>query len=186
MKKITLNLVLVVTLVSIAACGGGGGDASTSDDTSTNYPYLLSSPRVSYTQNYLDPAQTNYDVTIELDATGPDPIYSVGLWVYSKADNSGVGYLDLIHTGGTTWSATTNIYIPLPSGTYYIDSILIEDGDAFAGELVKSAWYLVQDPVSTTHYTIDQRLTDTDPASFGILDVNFGLSNISIGNFTLP
>lgn len=173
-------LTAAVTLV-----GCNNGDTSSSDATSTNFPYLLSEPKISlYPSNY---TPNFYDVTVELDATGPDPLYSIGLWIRSKTNSSIFTYLELQPIGGDTWSATTNTYLPMPKGEYYIDSITIEDGDIFGTGLVKSAWYFINPLISYNHYTIDQRLTDYDPNSpgFAILKENVGASNITIVNFAI-
>lgn len=150
---------------------------------STNYPYLTSTPVVTFIQNVN--ILTSYDVTVTLEATGPDPIFSVGLWLYDKNNFSNFAYMDLVYMGGTTWGATTNTWIPLSAGDYYIESIMIEDGDPFANGIVKSGWYTTG-IFSSTHYDIDQRETNWDPLNLAILNLNVGVSNIPVVNFTLP
>jgi len=178
-----------LTVAILAGCIGGGGSSSdsstttsTSDATSTNFPYLLSTPKVTFIQNVYDTSQ--YDVTVELDATGPNPIYSVNLWINSKDDSSVFANLDLQNVGGTKWSGATYSLTPLPAGHYYLDSIMIEDGDSFAGGQVRSGWYYQNTLLSTTHYCIDQRLTDW--SAVGILEYNYGVSGIPVINFTMP
>lgn len=165
----------------LTGCSGDG--SSGLGDVSTNFPYLLSTPQVSYIQSV--GSLSEYDVTVTLEADGPDGVYSVGLWIFSKIDNSEFEYLDLQYVGGTTWSGSTYSLLPMPAGNYYIDSIMIEDGDAFAGGLVKSGWYNVSF-FSPGYYDIEQDLTNWDPLNFQILDLNFGISNIPVVNFTLP
>lgn len=170
-------------LTAISACNSGGGDSSsTHDATSTDYPYLLSEPRISYYPNIYD--STKYDVTVELDATGPTPLYSISLWLYSDDDDTIFANMDLAYTGGNTWSATTNPLLSLPPGNYHIDSIMIEDGDPLDNGQVRMGWYTINPFSSSTYYTIDQRLTDW--LTLELLNSNFGVSNIHISKFTLP
>ena len=186
MKGIALSICSLVLLATALSGCNDGGDSKTppSNSASTDYPYLLSAPRISTTPNKYDPAY--YDITVEVDVAGPAPIYSVGLWI-QPVDNGGqFDYLDLQYVAGNTWSATTIEYVPFSAGSYYIDSILIEDGDPLAGGLVRSGWYFQNNLLSTSHYFVDQRLTNWDPANLGILQQNMGVSNIPISRFTLP
>lgn len=179
------SLLAVLLLVSLSACkeGGGSGDSSSvRDETSTQYPYLLSEPRITYLANIYDTSK--YDVTVELDATGPDPIYSIDLWLYSDTDETIFANLDLEYIGGNTWSATTNPFLALPAGSYHLDSIMIEDGDPLDGGQVRMGWYTINSFYSSSYYTIDQRLTDW--STLELLNSNFGVSNIHITHFTLP
>lgn len=89
-----------------------------------------------------------------LDAAGPSSIYSVSLWIYSKDDSNAFTSLDSQHAGGNTWSAMTYAYVPLPPGNYYLDSIMIEDGDSFAGRQVRSGWYMVNSMLSSTRVSV--------------------------------
>ncbi|NIQ08569.1 MAG: hypothetical protein GWO08_00985 [Gammaproteobacteria bacterium] len=123
-------------------------------------------------------------MTVEVDVDGPTPIYSVNLWIFSENNTSVFDSIDLQPVGGTTWSATTDTWLPLPAGNYYIDSITIEDGDPFANGQVRSGWYWINDLLSSSHYYIDQRLTDW--GTVDILELNVGMSNIPITKFTLP
>ncbi len=177
-------LYLLPFLVISGCLGGGGSDGPPpiGNAVSTNYPYLLATPQVSYVQNSFDPSQ--YDVTVTLNAAGPNPIYAVSLWIQSSNNSGTFTSLDLQSVGGTTWSATTNLYTPLPPGTYYLDSFVLEDGDPFAGSLVRSGWYMINSMLSGTHYMVDQRLTDWGTPS--ILEHNVGSSNIPVVTFTLP
>lgn len=182
MKTYKAFIYLVYTFTVAGLYGCGSGDSGSNDGASENFPYLLSSPRVTSIQNInqLD----RYDVTVEVDVAGPTPIYSVNLWVFSKDDLNEFENLDLQPVGGTTWSATTNIWLPKPAGNYYIDSITIEDGDPFVDDQVRSGWYMINDMLSSSHYFIDQRLTNWN--TLELLEQNAGVSNIPIANFTLP
>lgn len=171
----------------LSACGGGDSaeepDGTTGAITGTlskNYPYILGPLRVSFVPSLW--TQGSYDVTVELDATGPAPIYSIGLWIHSKTNENVFDYLDLQNTSGsTTWSATTYYYIPLPPGEYYIDSIMLEDG---ADGLVRSGWYNIDRLLGSGNYVADQRLTDWSKPD--ILEYNLAVSNIPVATFKLP
>lgn len=168
--------------LTLVGCSGGDSPPD-QGQVSTNFPYLMATPQVSFVQNVTDTAK--YDVTVTLDATGPTPIYAVGLWIQPKDNSSNFEHLELQYNGGTTWSASTMSLLPLPAGDYYIDSIMIEDADPLSKVIVKSGWY-VADVFSTSNYGIDQRETNWDPTQLEILDFNAGISNIPIVNFTLP
>lgn len=163
----------------------GSSGTSTGTGVSTNFPHLKSAPQVSFSQNVNNPAE--YDVTVTLSADGPDGVLLVDLWIFSKDDDTIFEHLDLQFIGGTTWIASTNPFLSLPAGNYYIDSIMVQDADPFDNVMVKSSWYNTGF-LSSTQYDADQRITDWDPLSpdFGIFDFSLVLSNISIVNFTLP
>lgn len=182
MKTYKSFMYLMYAIAVAALYGCDSSDSVSNDSTSANFPYLLSGPRVTFVQNVYQ--ADNYDVTVEVDVAGPAPIYSVNLWVYSKDDAGVFDSLDLQPIGGTTWSATTNIWLPKPPGNYYIDSIMIEDGDPFVDDLVRSGWYWINGMLSSSHYSIDQRLTNWSTVE--LLELNTGVSNIPITNFTLP
>lgn len=168
---------LLTVFLLLTGCGGGG-DPSAPNSVSTNFPYLLSKPRVTFSQNATD--ANAYDVTVEAD--GPTGIFSVNLWLQPKDNNMNPAYLDLVNTGGTTWTATTDTYLPLLSGDYYLDSIMLEDGDSFNVGIIKSGWYLTG-LLSNNYYAVDQR--EINSTTLEMLNYNAGLSNISIVNFTL-
>ena len=168
--------------VTLTACSGGGsGSDFNLGDVSTNYPHLTAKPQISYTQNIYNPTQ--YDVTVTVEADGPTGVYAVGLWLHSSTNSSVFTSLDLQHIGGNTWSATTHSLLPLPSGNYYLDTIMIEDSDPFNGGQIRSSWYETGF-VSSNYYEVDQRLTDWDTVD--IMEFNYGISNITVVNFTLP
>lgn len=173
--------VIVTVFIMLSGCGGGGGSSSTSDSVSTNFPYLLSKPQVSYVQSAT--VANAYDVTITLEADGPAGIFSAGLWLLSKDDDTVFTHLDLENTGGTTWTATTNLYLPLPTGNYYVDNIILEDGDSFGGGIVKAGWYFTGF-ISSNYYDIDQR--ETNWTTLEMLNYNYGQSGMTVVNFTLP
>lgn len=181
MNRNGVYLAVLGMFLILAGCSAGDSSAPGASAVSTNFPYLKSVPQVTYIKNVND--VTKYDVTVSLEADGPNGVYAVGLWLYDKNNTSNFAYMDLQYMGGTTWSATTNTWIPLASGNYYMDSILIEDGDPFLNGIVKDGWY-TSDLMSNAYYAIDQRETDWNTPE--ILNYNFGISNIPIVNFTLP
>ena len=184
MKQLLFISVLTLQLF-LTACSSGSSGSSTGSGVNTNYPHLTSAPQISFSQNVNDP--TEYDVTVTLSADGPDGVQLVDLWIFSKDDDTIFEHLDLQFIGGTTWVATTNPFLSLPAGNYYIDSMMVQDADPFDDVVVKSSWYNTG-LLSGTHYDADQRITDWDPLSpdFGIIDFTFLVSNIAIVNFTLP
>ena len=171
---------IIILALQLFACGGGS-DGSSLGNVSTNYPYLTATPQISYVRNIYD--QTKYDVTVTVQATGPTGVFSISLWILSSTNQSVFEALDLQHVGGNTWTATTNVYLPLASGNYYLDSIILEDGDPFNGGQVRSSWYETG-LFSSNNYGIDQRLTDW--SNVNILQYNIGVSNIPVVNFNLP
>lgn len=178
------NIIYVVVFglyLALSGCGSDGGSTPAIGGISTDFPYLKAVPQVTYIQNVVDTSK--YDVTVTLEADGPDGVFSVDLWLKDKNNVSNFAYMDLYYVGGTTWTATTYSLSPLPAGNYYIDSISIEDGDSFAGGIVKLGWYFTS-ILSGANYEIDQR--ETNWSSLELINYNFGVSNIPIVNFTLP
>lgn len=178
-KKIIYTVFITMFLL-LNACSGGNTPGNPSGNVSTNYPHLLSTPVVSFTPN-----GANYDVTVTLEADGPIGVYSVDLWIMSE---NSVAFLDLVNINGTTWSATTSVSSPLPAGNYYIESISIHDTDVFLDGTDGSSWYFTEPTLSISHYSFEQDHIATiwDPLSVEILDINFGVSDLAIVNFTLP
>lgn len=180
--KNCVYLIFIGAYLLLAGCSSSSSPSGLGT-VSTNYPILTSKPQVSFQQSVTD--SSKYDVTVTVTADGPNGVSSIGLWLHSKDDSSVFEHLDLTFIGGNTWEASTYFLLPLPAGNYYIDSILIEDTDPNNNDLVKSSWYILG-LLSTTHYSVDQRLTDWNPASFEIIESNFATSNITNVNFTLP
>ena len=172
---------LVGVCLALLGCGGGGGSTSAVGGSNTNFPYLKAVPQVTYIQNVFDTSK--YDVTVTLEADGPDGVFFVDLWLYDKNNVSNFAHMDLYYVGGTTWMATTNSLIPLPAGDYYLDSIIIEDGEPLDGGIVKTGWYFTSQ-LSGTNYKIDQR--ETNWTTLELINYNFGVSNIPVVNFALP
>lgn len=176
-----IGMVLLIMLSlsnndALAAASFGAGNAAGLDS-----PSLLTSPQVDFTPSALDPSR--YDVTITLEATGPNPIYHIGLWVFSEEDVSVFASLKLHPVGGNTWSVTTDPNTPLAPGKYYIDEILIEDGDHSSAGLVGSGAYKINDLFTSTHYVTDQRQTDW--ATGAIPRQHIGITQLPIVHFTL-
>ena len=168
-------LLLFVALLS--ACGGGGGGGGAE---STEAPYLLASPRVASVTNTADPS--SYDVTVEIDADGPNGIYSGSVWLIDINDLSNSHFLDLTASVGITWTGTTNVLVPVAAGTYIVSDILLYDADPM-GTSFRSGWYFEMPIYSTTHYFVDQRNVYNNPQ---FDQVGMGVSSVSITQFTLP
>lgn len=162
---------------AIAMTSFGSGDAVGGES-----PYLLSPPRVAFTPSALDPSR--YDVTITLEAAGPRPIYDVALWVFSAEDVSVFASLKLQPVGGNSWSVTSDPSTPLAAGNYYIDDILIEDGDHASAGLVGSGSYRINDFFSTAYYVSDQRQTDWSTGA--IPRQHIGITKIPLVHFAMP
>ena len=183
--KTCQTILFALTALVLSSCGGGGGGGGGTGvgSVSTNYPHLTSTPQISYTENVTD--STKYDVTITVNATGPDGVYAISLWIHSKDNPYIFDSLDLVNVGGNTWSAITNPWLSLPAGNYYLDSIMVEDGDPFANGIVKSSWYSRLSS-SNSHYYVDQRETNWDPLNLAILNFNISDNSTPVVNFTLP
>lgn len=165
----------------LSGCTSGDDSISGIGSISTNFPYLIAPPQVTFVQNVND--TTKYDVTVTLDADGPNSILAASLWIQPKDNSFNFVHMDLQYNGGTSWSYSTNPLLPMPAGDYYLDSIMLEDGDSFSGGVVKSGWYIVG-LLSTSKYGIDQR--ETNWTTLDILNSNFGVSNIPVVDFTIP
>ena len=179
MRSHCTKWVTFIFMMSIlAACGGGGdGDGAVSG----HVPYLVSAPTVTSAESGLDP--NSYDVTISLEADGPTGVMFISLWVIDENDSSNFTVLDLTNIPGTKqWTATTNSFLPLPPGQYYIDDIVLEDGDTFTADPLRTGWYFSDPFFSTSKYYVDER----EMSGLNFLFYNFGVSGISITRFTLP
>jgi hypothetical protein len=75
-----------------------------------------------------------------------------------------------------------NVYSPLSPGQYYVDEIVLDDGDPFTADPLRTGWYFSEPFFSTSKYYVDER----EMSGFNLLFYNFGLSGISITRFTLP
>ena len=141
-----LTFIFMVSI--IAACGGGGdGDGAVSG----HVPYLVSAPDVTYATSGID--STKYDVTVTLEADGPTGVMFVSLWIIDENNSSNFTFLDLTNTPGTKhWTATTDTLLPLPSGQYYVDDIVLDDGDPFTADPLRTGWY-ISDPFFSTRFT---------------------------------
>ncbi len=141
MKPINRCAVALVLLIV-----GGCGDSSDSDEAplggvSDHVPYLVGAPTVTFVPN-----GTDYDVTVTLEADGPTGVMDVSLWIFDVTLANSAS-LDLTNTPGTKfWTATTNPLIPLPPGEYYVDDIVLNDGDPFTADPLRTGWY-ISDPL---------------------------------------
>jgi hypothetical protein len=178
--------VLALAFAVTFGCGGGGGSNSGGGSAvSGRVPYLLSSPTITYATSAWD--NTKYDVTVTLQADGPTGVAFIGLWILDQSNDSDFDHLDLVNVPGTKqWKATSDAFLPLPSGTYYIDSIVLDDGDPFSVDPLRTGWYVVMPPLSTSNYFVDERELSGPFASRTITFYNYGVSAISITTFTLP
>ena len=182
--KHSLYIIVLIFFSSLNGC---------SDDyhpgyVSHNYPYLISNPVVSYIQTVNN--SNLYDVTISFEADGPDGVYAIDFWIHEEhiidANVNGVGiaHLNANYIGGNQWQITTDPMSPLPSGSYSLLGISLYDNAIISNELVRETKYGIRALNSKTHYVADQKLTmgGHEPAIEG----NFGVSDISFVNFTLP
>lgn len=170
----------VLVLAVAAGCGGGGSGGTANGAISGHVPYLLSSPTVTYSLSTLSTTTNYYDVTVTLQADGPTEVQNVDLWIMDSNDNSNFDHLDLANVSGTKkWTATTLALVPLPSGQYYLDSILLDDGGTTT---LRQGWYTYMSLLSTNTYCADERET----AGTNMLFYNFGVTGIHVTRFTLP
>ena len=175
------GLIVLITL-GLAGCGGDDDPEGDGDAVSGYVPYLLSAPTVSFSANATTP--TSYDVTVTVEANGPTGVAFASLWIIDVNNSGNFAFLDLINTGGTTWTATTMALLPLAPGQYYIDDIILEDADVFADPVVRTGWYTEDFFFSSNNYFVDERELVT--ATLEIPFYNFGVSGIGVTRFTLP
>jgi hypothetical protein len=169
---------LLAILFLLSACGGGGGDGGNAE--SMLAPYLISSPQVSFTPNLSYPGQ--FDVTVTIEADGPNGIYSASVWLIDVNDSSNSYFMDLTASVANTWTATTNSFIPLAAGTYKVDTITLYDADPFGASYL-TGWYFEMPLLSSSHYYVDQRDVYNNP-EFNM--IAFGVSSTPITRFTMP
>jgi hypothetical protein len=106
-----------------------------------------------------------------------------GLWLLHETDGSNFTHLDLVNTPGTKrWTGTTNAFQPLVPGNYYVDDVVLDDGDPFTADPLGTGWYFVMPRLSTSVYYVDERIT----TFVDFLYYGGGLSSRPIGRITLP
>jgi len=173
--------ILAVIILLLAGCGGGKSDNHGSGSAvSGHVPYLLSKPTVTYAVNALD--NSKYDVTVEVEADGPTGVAFADVWIL---DDTGASFdhIDLVHITSTKlWRGSTNTLVPLPSGNYRVDNIMLHDGDPLSADPLRSGWYIYNDLFSTSVYFVDER----ELSGLNFLYYNWGVTDFTISRFTLP
>ena len=186
--RIVSVVVLVISIFVLPSCGGGGGGngGSSSGLPSGSVPYLLGPVQVTSVAN--TDIGAGYDVTVTLQADGPKGVMFVSLWIMEDGGGGDFRALDLVNTGGNTWEASTNTFLPLSSGNFYIEDIILEDEDVFASPpvIVGSGWYIVNSALSSTRYFIDERIIDYADITPPWIHYEAGVGNINITTFSLP
>jgi len=169
-------------ILILAGCGGGGGGKDGGDSAvSGQVPYLVNGPSITFSTHPTITA--NYNVTVTIEADGPTGVMFAGLWILHETDPSNFTYLDLSNIPGTKrWTGTTNTYLPLVPGQYYIDDITLDDGDVFTADPLRTGWYFIMPYLSTSVYYVDERITSGLTMPF----YGFGLTSRPVGRFTLP
>mgnify|MGYP001596820177 FL=1 len=144
-------IVMVLSLALLASCGGGGGGTGGSGSAiSGKVPYLISGPTVSFSSH--PTFTTQYNVTVTLEADGPTGVAFADLWIFHETDGSNFTHLDLINAPGTKrWTGTTLTLLPLVPGQYYIDDIILDDGDPFTADPLRTGWYAIMPPPVYQH-----------------------------------
>lgn len=175
------RMVMALSLALLASCGGGGGGTGGGGAISGKVPYLISGPTVSFSSH--PTFTTQYNVTVTLEADGPTGVAFADLWILSETGGLNDTHLDLSKTPGTKrWTGTTLNVLPLDPGKYYIDSIVLDDGDPFTADPLGTGWYFIMPPLSTSVYYVDERITsDTTFLYYG-----GGLTSKPVTKFTLP
>jgi hypothetical protein len=179
MMKAFLGFLMLI----LAGCGGGGGGGTggTGSNVSGQVPYLVSGPSITFSSN--PTVTTNYDVTVTIEADGPTGVMFADLWIFHETDTSNFTHLDLVNTPGTKrWTGTTNAFLPIVPGQYYIDSIVLDDGDPFTADPLRTGWYFIMPSLSTSAYYVDERIL----SGVTFLYYGSGLSTRPVGRFTLP
>ena len=174
---------LGVLMLVLAGCGGGGGGGTNGPggNISGQVPYLVNGPSVTFSTH--PTVTTSYDVTVTIEADGPTGVMFAGLWILHETDGSNSTHLDLVKTPGTKrWTGTTNAFLPLVPGPYHIDNIVLDDGDPFTADPLRTGWYFIMPPLSTSVYYVDERITSG--VSFPYY--GGGLSSRLVGRFVLP
>ncbi|OGW34959.1 MAG: hypothetical protein A2X58_04110 [Nitrospirae bacterium GWC2_56_14] len=176
-----LFVMSVLMLLILVGCGGGGGGTGAGGAVSGKVPYLVSGP--SFTLRSSPTITGKYDVTVTIEADGPTGVYAALVWITDENDWTNATPLDLVNIPGTKrWTGSTYTFLPLDPGQYYVEEIILDDGDQFTANPLGTGWYFVMPPLSTSVYYVDERITT---------DVDFlysggGLSSRPIGRITLP
>lgn len=182
MRSLTL-MILTLVLFSAAACGGGGGGGDNGGGpgsaVSGYVPYLLSAPSLTFAVNASNTAK--YDITVTVEADGPTGVQFADVWICDDTD-ANCEPIDLLNIPGTKrWRGTTNSFLPVPSGNYRVDDIMLHDGDPFTADPLRTGWYIYNDFLSTSVYFVDER----EVSDVNILYYNWGLSAIPITRVTI-
>jgi len=174
---------LGVLMVILAGCGGGGGGGTGGPNSviSGKVPYLVSGPSFSFKTN--PTVTTSYDITVTIEADGPTGVLFAGLWIFHDTDTSNFTHLDLVNTPGTRrWTGKTNAFLPLVPGPYHVDSITLDDGDPITANPLRSGWYSIMPPFSTSMYYVDERITSNLTFQY----YGGGVTSRPVGRVTLP
>lgn len=181
--RTTKLTILALVLLALAGCGGGDGgdtDGNTGSVVSGHVPYLISAPSITFAVNSFDTAK--YDVTVTVEADGPTGVQFADVWI---CDDAGANCepIDLTNISGTKlWRGSTNVWVPVPAGTYHADEIMLYDGDPFTADPLRTGWYIYNDLFSTSVYFVDER--EVSDAG-GFLYYNWGLSAIPVTRVTV-
>lgn len=180
-KTIT-NILIISALFIINGCSSSENPPSGIGSANTDYPYLLSTPKVSFEQDANN--QTEYNVFVSLEATGPAGVQRVEVDILSDDDRFS-DYLNAQLLTGTTWEAMSTK--TFPAGRYYIEIIGLYDSPIASNTVTRTSWYDAFD-ITETVYDFDQETNDEDPATpeSGLIEFNFGTSTIPVVTFTLP
>jgi hypothetical protein len=177
----TKLLALALAMGAFAGCDGGGNNGGgPKGAVSGRVPYLISAPSATHSINAIDFAK--HDVTVTIEADGPTGVQFVTAWILDDT-NMNVASLEFVNIAGTRlWRATTNTLLPMPAGQYRIDDIVLDDGDPFTANPLRTGWYMLIDIFSTSAYYVDERETSGNNITY----YNGGLSAVPITRFALP
>ena len=180
--KTIKNILIISSLLILNGCSSSDSSPSGTDDTNRDYPYLLSTPTVSFEQDVN--TQTEYNVLVSLEATGPVGVERIEVTITSD-DYQFTDFLDAQLITGTTWEALTTK--TLPAGRYHLETIYLFDSPIVSNTVTKTSEYDAFD-IEDKVYDIDQGTYDEDPNTpeSGLIEFSFGTSNIPIVIFTLP
>lgn len=178
-------LVLVLACAVTIGCGGGEGANSGGDNAvSGKVPYLISGPSISFRSS--PTIIGRYDVTVTIEADGPTGIKIAYVWLVDETDDSDTQPIDLYNVTGTRrWTGTTDGLLPVASGIFSLEHIILEDGEYPADDPIATGWYFVQPLFSTSMYTVTEKITTYDPATVNLF-YGGGLTSWPVTRFTLP